>query len=477
MGSGALRLAEWIGRLLLLGAVVFWWGAIVLPQLISITVPEMLPWSALSRQLNPDIEGTLANAVSAASFLVVALLALGNTFRRLRTQDARNWIAIGGWAALAATAVYLTVDEIVDPRTMPAFDDLGRTLFGEAYKNDLWPVMFSPLIVTFVVAMGFFILRGPLSRAVRVVLILGLTTWLLAIVHDVSHEPLFEVLISRRIGRLLEETLEFSGSLLIGLGAAISLWGKPEPASDMFERRGRFTSAVWSFDKFVIGAVAIVACIVAVGVLAPRLHERPLADARADTLTGAFHMILYDKHSIIQELGVLPAPPSRLDMRIASRVTRDRPGILVWRLIQAEDGGSGRILREGRKEVPARDHPSWESIDFPPLVEAEGRPLALQLIADVGPRAHLLVGATKTNRYQDGRLWVNGALGWPDQNIEFVAYSAPELTRSKLLEMWRAFTSYWRWPLLFADIAIVMTLLIFIPVLLVTAALPRRGLP
>ncbi|MCY4107567.1 MAG: hypothetical protein OXG11_00885, partial [Chloroflexi bacterium] len=251
---------------------------------------------------------------------------------------------------------------------------------------------------------------------------------------------------------------------LIGLGAAISLWGRPEPASD-----------TWSRHKFVIGAAAIFACIVAVAVLAPRLYKWPLADARADTLAGAFQMVVDDQHSIVQELGALPVPPSRMDLRIANRSASNRPGVLAWRLIEPEEGISGKILREGRREIPARDHLAWETIDIAPPVQSGGRRFALQLIADVGPDAHLRIGATKTDRYEEGRLWIDGALGWPDQNIEFVAYSAPELTRGKLLAMWHAFTSYWRWPLLFADIAIVMTLLTSVSTLLVTAALPRRA--
>ena len=117
------------------------------------------------------------------------------------------------------------------------------------------------------------------------------------------------------------------------------------------------------------------------------------------------------------------------------------------------------------------------SIGFPPLVEAEGRPLAVQLVAELGPEAHLRIGATKTNRYEDGRLWVNGELTWPDQNIEFIVYMAAEPTRDKLRNMWGAFTSDWSWPVLAVDAAIGMMLITFIPVLLVTAALPRRGLP
>ena len=75
---------------------------------------------------------------------------------------------------------------------------------------------------------------------------------------------------------------------------------------------------------------------------------------------------------------------------------------MIWRVMEAGEGGEGRILREGRMEVAARDYLSWESVDFPPVVEAEGRPLALQLVADVEPEAYLRIGATKTNRYDDG---------------------------------------------------------------------------
>ena len=132
-------------------------------------------------------------------------------------------------------------------------------------------------------------------------------------------------------------------------------------------------------------------------------------------------------------------------------------------------------MREGRFEVNTSGYLAWKSIDFPPLVEAEGRPLSLQLIADVEPETQLRVGTTKLNRYKDGRLWIDGLIEWPDLNIEFVAYSAPELTRSKLGAIWSVFTSDWRWPVLLADLAVALTLTIFVPVLLVTFALPRRG--
>ena len=48
--------AGWAGRLLLLGAVGFWWGAVVVPNLISLAFPEWLSPDAIPRDLNPDID-------------------------------------------------------------------------------------------------------------------------------------------------------------------------------------------------------------------------------------------------------------------------------------------------------------------------------------------------------------------------------------------------------------------------------------
>ena len=478
--SPVWRLAEWTGRIVLLGAVAFWWGAIVVPRLVSLTFPELLPPDAIPRDLDPDNEGSLANAVSGISLLVTALLALANAivsyrgarrlFDRPRTED---WIAAAGWTALAVTAAYLAWEEVSEFHTEGA-RALGETMLGAAYRSTLWPVVFSPLIAAFVLAMAVFVGKGLPStrsgREVRALLILGLAAWLLAVAQELGHTVRASLLT-----RLLEEALEFGGTLVIGLSAAMALRGAAS-ASGIFGDRGRFRFTVWR-----MAAVAIVACVAALGVVASDLYRAPLADARARTHVGAFHLLLPDsavgEHSVVQELGALPAPLARIDLRVANHDPEGRPGTLIWRVMEADGRGSGRILREGRVEVAAAEQLMRERIDFPPLVEAEGRPLALQLVAELGPGGRLRIGATKTNRYEDGRLWVNGAPAWPDQNIEFAAYMAAEPTRAKLRNMWSTFASDWRWPALAVDGIIGMTLITFIPALLVTAALPRRGSP
>ena len=50
-------LAEWTGRVLLLGAVAFWWGAIVIPRLVDLAFPGFLPSGVTPLHLNPDREG------------------------------------------------------------------------------------------------------------------------------------------------------------------------------------------------------------------------------------------------------------------------------------------------------------------------------------------------------------------------------------------------------------------------------------
>ncbi len=472
-------MAERTGRVLLLGAVAFWWGLIVVPRLVSLAFPELLSLDAIPRHLDPDKERTVANAVSAASLLIVALLA----FVMVRqAHHARSyWITKGGWTVLAVTAAYLAWEELSEFH-VSGTRDLGDVILGSSNLPWLWPVVLSPLIVAFVLAMAVFVSKGFPStgsagswqassgREVRALLILGLTAWLLAVAYEVSYPFVFQTRAAMLAG-LLEETLEFGGTLLIGLSAAIALRG-PLPLSGMVGGRGRFPLSVWW-----MASIAITACVVALGVIVPSLNRAPFADARTLTIEGNFYTRLIDEHSLVQELGALPAPPARVDLRVANRDPQGRPGIMLWRVMEAGEGGLGRILREGRMEVPAGERPEWLSIDFPPLTYIEGQRLTIQLVADVEPEAHLTVGATKTNRYEDGRLWVNGELTWPDQNIEFVIYGAPELTRSKLRTMWDIFTSDWGWPVLAAEVVIAMTLITFIPALLATASLRRRGQP
>ena len=484
--SQVRRPAEWTGRVLLLAAVAFWWGAIVVPRLVSLAFPELLPPDAIPRDLNPDKERTVANAVSAIFLLIAALLAFANALRsfgRLRTQDvsrrgavrqARGWVAAGGWTALAVTAAYLAWEEVSEFH-VSGTRDLGEIVLGSSNSPWLWPVVLSPLIVMFVLTMAIFVQKGLPStssgREVRAPLVAGLAAWLLVVVYEVSYPFVFQNR-ARVMTALLEETLEFGGTLLIGLSAGLAL----RQAQD--EGRGPL-AGVFSSRRLIRLAVGSMAAAAVLTVLAAVVYRGPLANARARFHVGAFYVSLYDnlveEHSLVQELGVLAAPVARLNLRLANHDPQGRSGIMLWRLMEAGEGVSGRILREGRLEVPAREHSEWMSIDFPPLEYAEGRRLMVQLVADVEPGAHLRVGATKTNRFEDGRLWINGAPAWPDQNIEFIVYMAAEPTRGKLRTMWDIFTSDWRWPVLAVEAAIAMTLITFIPALLVTAALPRRS--
>ena len=480
-------LAERTGRVLLLGAVAFWWGLIVVPRLVSLAFPELLSLDAIPRHLDPDKERTVANAVSAASLLIVALLA----FVMVRqAHHARSyWITTGGWAVLAVTAAYLAWEELSEFH-VSGTRDLGDVILGSSNLPWLWPVVLSPLIVAFVLAMAVFVSKGFPStgsagswqassgREVRALLILGLTAWLLAVAYEVSHPFVFQTRAAMLAG-LLEETLEFGGTLLMGLSAGLALRRSSRQAHGrqaQYEGCGA-AAGVFSGRRLMRLAVGSMAAVGVLAVVAAVVYRGPLTDARARTHVGAFHVDLVEEHSLVQELGVLAAPVARLDLRVANRDPQGRSGTMLWRVMEAGEGGEGPILREGRKEVPAGEHPKWMSIDFPPLAYAEGRHLMAQLVADVVPGAHLRVGATKTNRFEDGRLWVNGEPAWPDQNIEFAVYMAAKPTLGKLRTMWDIFTSDWGWPVLAAEVVIAMTLITFIPTLLATASLRRRGQP
>ena len=77
------------------------------------------------------------------------------------------------------------------------------------------------------------------------------------------------------------------------------------------------------------------------------------------------------------------------------------------------------------------------------------------------------------DRFADGRLWVNGELTWQEQDLEFVAHSAVEPTRSKLGALWHLMTSDWRWAALGAKALVALVMVTLIPVLVVAAVWPR----
>ena len=463
-------LAERAGRVLLLGAVAFWWGAIVLPGLVSLTFPELLSPDAVPPHLNPDREGSLANTVSAIFLLITALLA----FVMVRqAHHARSyWITTGGWTALAVTAAVLAWEE-VSGFHVSGTRDLGDVILGSSNLPWLWPVVLSPLIVAFVLAMAVFVSKGFPStgsagswqassgREVRALLILGLTAWLLAVAYEVSYPFVFNNFAG--LEQLLEETLEFSGTLIIGLAAALSLSkgrGR-ELAPGVFGGRRLL--------RLALGSMVVVAVLGGFVVSrAASTYREQLVDTRGLVV---FNVSLANEQSLVQEIGVVSAPMARLKLRVMSRDSQDRSGVMLWRVREAGVGGSGPILREGRMEVAAGIDPRWENIDFPLLVEAEGRPLAVQLIAEVEPEAHLRIGGTKTNRLEHLQFWVNGMKTWPDQNLELVAYGPGELTPSKFQAIWSHFT--WSWPVLAGAAIVGLWIITFIPALLITVARQR----
>ena len=470
-GSRVGRPAAWVGRILLPGAVAFWWGAIVVPRLVSLALPDLLPPDAIPRDLDPDEELTAANAVSAAALLTVGLLALANALRslgKLRTGDER--IAALGWTTLAVTGAYLAWDELSEFHVRGT-RDLGDAVLGSSNLPWFWPVVLSPAIAAFVVAMAVFIYKGLRVREVRAPLVLGLAAWLLAILYEVSY-PSISRIGGGSLAALIEETLEFVGALLLGLSAAQALGQAQE------EGRGA-AAAEYAGRRLKRLAVGSIVVVMALAVLATLAYRGPLSDARARTHVGTFNLSLRESNesSLVQELGELAAPVSRIGLRVANHDPEDRSGAMLWRLMEAGEGISGRVIHEGRIEVPVGEHPSWRHIDFPALAYDEGRRLMVQLVADVEPEAELLVRATKTNRFPDGRLWINGEPAWPDQNIEFAVYMAAKPTLGKLRTMWTMFTSDWGWPLLAAEAAIGMTVVVFATALLVSAALRRRGWP
>ena len=440
-GSQGWRLAERTGRALLLGAVAFWWGAVVAPQLISISFPSLLPWDALPRQLNPDAEESVANTVSAALLLIVALLALLAAWLVLTV---RNWPAVWGWLTLSGLAVYVAWDEAWRGGPVRGWflPTAGDFLFGWlGIEGRL--VLNSLLILAFTLAMVAFAWKGITARDTRLFVTVGLACWIGSVFYDEAYRFTAPTNWTYSLYVLIEETLEFSGALLFGLAAATNLAKRQE--------------AAMPFRKAALGAAVIVALLGgAIALDAVRLHRELLVDTRGEKV---FSVVLWEgeRSSLTQEIGTLP-PTGRLRLRAAAD---GESAELVWRLRSGPN-----IVREGRVTVPARAEPQWFNIDFPPVVM--DNPLSVQLVSGDNMR----IGGTKTRELDHLQFRVNGVKTWPDQKLELTAYGPSDLTLDKLQAIWRNFK--WTWPVLGVTSIFGLWIITFIPALLVSAALRRR---
>ena len=436
-GSQGWRLTAWTGRLLLLGAVAFWWGAVVGPALFSLAFPSTLSPVVLPSTLVVETEKGLVHLVAVIALAVAALLALANCIMRRRDGLA----AVVGWGTLAATATYLALDDGGWLYRWVNVRDMVTQIFDVGYR---WPILISPAIAAFTGAMVVLVRSGARSGTTRRLLIFGLIAWLLAIIYDeATRGAIMPPGWQGNLSSVIEETLEFSGALLFGLAAATNLAKRQE--------------AAMPFRKAALGAAVIVALLGgAIALDAVRLHRELLVDTRGEKV---FSVVLWEgeRSSLTQDIGTLP-PTGRLRLRAAAD---GESAELVWRLRSGPN-----IVREGRVTVPARAEPQWFNIDFPPVVM--DNPLSVQLVSGDNMR----IGGTKTRELDHLQFRVNGMKTWPDQKLELTAYGPSDLTLDKLQAIWRNFK--WTWPVLGVTSIFGLWIITFIPVLLVTAALPRR---
>ena len=195
-------------------------GRIRRPATRQSGIPQATSARRPPRGLDPGIEGTAANAISATALLIVSLLAFANAIIWCRGRD--RWGIVGGWAALAVTSAYLAWDELKTDLHGEATDVLRRAVFGESLDAFTWAVHLSLLPVALGLTIWGFTLKDRRSRAVGVPLGLGLAAWMLATVLDMSQLNLFADR-ADVLEIVLDESLEFSGSLLIALSAGIAV--------------------------------------------------------------------------------------------------------------------------------------------------------------------------------------------------------------------------------------------------------------
>lgn len=393
--------------------------------------------------------------MSAVTLAGVTLLGLAAAVANRHGSHGR--LAVGGWVAMALTTAALTIEELAE------FKRWGPiSVVEHAERLGLpWPLLVSPVVVLFVLTMCVFIGKALGAHPARTPLILGIACWVFALAHETIDPWLFAGR-ARAIAYVLEETLEFSGTLLIGLGAAMSLATGRALVLPPFHRSWRTSLTASVAIVVTLGAFALVF-----------LFRPPLVEAQAPyTRAGVFGVSLRHQEALVQELRMPATPVHSIRLLLSNCVLGSPPGTIALRLATLDQ--PHRVRSQASMMVPAGDCPRGRDIELlPPLTVPENQPVALQVAADGQPGAELRVGATKGNCYPDGRLWINGALAWPDQNLEFVAYGAPEPTRSKFLAIWHLATTGWHWPLLAADALVALTLITFIPALLIRVGASR----
>ena len=460
------RAVRWGGRLLLLSAVTFWWGAIVVPRLVSLVFPQALSPDAIPWHLDPDQDGSAANAVSAAALATAAILAF--VIAAMSRRQAAGWIAVGGWTTLAITTAFLAWEEIFDFHAT-GLTGVARSVFGgevvEALGTYVWVMLLSPLIAAFLIGMWAFVRHGPLTPAIRTPFMLGLAAWLLAVIFE-AIVPIVAKYRPHGLLFLVEETLEFSGALLFGLSAANALRG--DRGHHLLPLTVGSISSRWRVP--LLGSITVVAVLGSLAVVFA--FRAPLIDMGAVTHFDTFELRLRAQEAVVQELRMPADPVGRIDLQLVQHDPNGRAGVAAVRISDLES--PERILAVGSVEVPTGDGVEWRSIDLlPPVAEPEGQRLAVSVIADIEPEAELRLRATATNQYAEGALWINGVLGDPRFDLEFAVFGAAEPTGSKAEAVWRSFTSDWRLPMLLAIAALGLTLITFFPVALVTAAWRR----
>ena len=302
-----MTVAATAGRLLLVTATALCWGGFVVPVLLSLAFPSLLPPDSLPRELDFGVEGTVANAVSALALLVVAVLALANVIVGRRKSE--RWIVLAGWAILAVAATYLAWDELLTDLHGEAEGAVRKAVFNDSRDAASWAIHLSLLPV----AIGLTVLGCSRAKrrtgAFAFPLCLGFAGWLLATVVDTSQLTLF----SSRADKLeivLDESLEFSGSLLIALSASLALRGNrpTEQWIDPFPwRRLRLMAA---------GSVVLVA-LLGVGTAA-FVFRPPIVDSQSVDHFSKFRVDLRDQESAVQEFRMPAVPLGSIRLRLAT---------------------------------------------------------------------------------------------------------------------------------------------------------------
>ncbi len=353
-----------------------------------------------TRQLDFDIEGSLANSYSAVVWGLVAVLGLAQLIRGGRSGS-RSWLWVVGWLSVAFLAALIAVEEWFSLKhwvgTRAASVELSMLELKLVPPGARWLLAAVPILALPLAAAGWVLYKSQQRRPAS-----GLLTVLAALLAiEAVVQDAFNVLgISfLAYAQFLEEGSEVvaAATLVVVLAEMLAeSQGAVPVATGIRQRRSGWLWALYALVAMLLAASAL-------ALLSPRsLEGQGWRQGLPRYYTGPVTLVEQRFRASHNNL-------RRID--VWSYVDGGEVGIpaeIFARLIPAED--SDRPIRESRADVRStRFSDATVTFEFEPIPNSGGKLYDLAVGVLSGPTPFVFLGLTGGEAIPEGAAVVSGA--------------------------------------------------------------------